>query len=127
MAWQLAVHKPNRRWAIQWDGTQEQIRAHFTPRLIELFNIRTIQDKNGPILTAKTEITTMFARPGYWLLLSYWPRLKRWELYCNKKAIFEDDYDLLGETLDIWEHVDADADFMEVMRQKQHEVNDAKD
>ena len=103
MVWQRAIHKPNKRWAAQWDGTEEWIRGHFTPQLIEQFNIRTIRDNKGLILTAKTEITTMFAWPGYWLLLSYWPGLKRWELYCNKESIFKDDYDLTTEEMDVWD------------------------
>jgi len=101
MVWTLAIHKPNRRWVARWDGTSEWIRGHFTPRLIELFNIRVMQDTNGLVLTARTEGSTLFCKSGEWLLLSYWPRLNRWELYWNKDPIFQDDYTLTSETIDV--------------------------
>ena len=101
MVWKRAIHKPNRRWAAQWDGTPEWVRGHFTPRLIELFRVRVMNDSSGPVLTARTEGSTLFCKPGEWLLLSYWPGLGRWELYWNKAPIFEDDYDLTDEEMDV--------------------------
>ena len=101
--WYQFVHRPTKRWAFKWDGSETQVRGHFTPAQIERFHIRVIQDKDGPILTAKTETSTMFVRIGYWVILSYWGLLSRWELYCNKDAILKSEYDVTGETLDMHE------------------------
>ena len=101
--WYQFVHRPTYRWAFQWDGSMTQVRGHFTPVQIDKFCIRVMKDTNGPVLTARTEVTTMFVYPGDWIVLSYWGDLKRWELYCNKAPILASEYDPTGETLDMHE------------------------
>jgi len=55
------------------------------------------------MLTAKTETSTMFVKPGYWMVLSYWDNLERWELYCNKEPIFTGEYKPTGKALNMHE------------------------
>ena len=95
MVWYKIRNKPISRIAFKWDGTDEQLRGHFSPTERQRYNLRMVGIGKERFTMIDTLHGPSCTKPGDWIVKALWPT--GIEIYSVKPQVFETAYEIVGE------------------------------
>jgi hypothetical protein len=96
MVWQEVINKPIKRWSFEWNGSDEQIRGHFTPEQRKKFGMKIMGEGSKCFMYIKTLNGDICVKPGCRIMWKEWSE-DGLEVYGIQPGVFGDGYEFTGK------------------------------